>query len=88
MIDDMTLRRLSRETQRNNVRDFRRFAPLLGRSPDTATAYDLRWFPAGCFFGAFRTPAGIRELFAKVERQLRGSQRKYQTFNLLAVSGS
>src|SRR3978361_683036 len=41
---DMTMRRFSYETQRNYIRDVRRFATFLGRSPDTATAEDLRRF--------------------------------------------
>jgi site-specific recombinase XerD len=44
LIDDMALRRFSRETQRNYIRDVGRFATFLGRSPDTATAEDLRLF--------------------------------------------
>src|SRR6202045_2815103 len=44
LIDDMNMRRFSRETQRNYIRDVRRFATFLGRSPDTATADDVRRF--------------------------------------------
>jgi site-specific recombinase XerD len=44
LIDDMTMRRFSRETQRNYIRDVGRFATFLGRPPDTATAEDLRRF--------------------------------------------
>lgn len=44
LIDDMNMRRFSRETQRNYLRDVGRFATFLGRSPDTATADDLRRF--------------------------------------------
>jgi integrase/recombinase XerD len=44
LIDDMNMRRFSRETQRNYIRDVGRFATFLGRSPDTATADDLRGF--------------------------------------------
>ena len=44
MIDDMDMRRFSPETQRNYIRDVGRFASFLGRSPDTATAEDLRRF--------------------------------------------
>lgn len=40
----MTMRRFSRETQRNYLRDVGRFATWLGRSPHTATAEDLRQF--------------------------------------------
>jgi integrase/recombinase XerD len=44
LVDDMTMRRFSRETQRNYIREVGRFATFLGRSPDTATADDLRRF--------------------------------------------
>jgi len=44
LIDDMNMRRFSRETQRNYLRDIGRLAAFLGRSPDTATADDLRRF--------------------------------------------
>jgi integrase/recombinase XerD len=44
LIDDMNLRRFSRETQRNYIRDVGRFATFLGRPPDRATAEDLRRF--------------------------------------------
>jgi len=44
LIDDMNVRRFSRETQRNYIRDVGRFATFLRRSPDTATADDIRRF--------------------------------------------
>ena len=44
LIDEMTLRRFSPETQRNYTRDVGRLASFLGRSPGTATAEDLRRF--------------------------------------------
>src|SRR3954471_15510155 len=44
LIDDMTMRRFSRETQRNYIRDVRRFATFLACPPDTASADDLRRF--------------------------------------------
>jgi len=44
LIDDMTMRRFSSETQRNYIRDVGRLATFLGRPPDTATAEDLRRF--------------------------------------------
>ena len=44
LIDDMTMRRFSPETQRNYLRDVERFATFLGRSPGVATAEDLRRF--------------------------------------------
>ena len=44
LIDDMNMRRFSRETQRNYIRDVGRFATFLRRSPDTAIADDVRRF--------------------------------------------
>jgi site-specific recombinase XerD len=44
LIDDMNMRRFSPETQRNYICDVRRFATFVARSPDTATAEDLRRF--------------------------------------------
>jgi len=44
MIDDMTARRFTEDTQRDYVRNVRNFAAFLGRSPDTATREDLRRF--------------------------------------------
>src|SRR5580658_4051732 len=44
LIDDMTARRFSEDTRRDYVRNVRKFAAFLGRSPDTATSEDLRRF--------------------------------------------
>jgi integrase/recombinase XerD len=42
MIEDMTARGLSRQTQRGHILACKRFAAYLKRSPDTATAEDVR----------------------------------------------
>ena len=42
MIDDMTLRKLSPKTQSGYIRAVKSFTRFLGRSPDSATAEDLR----------------------------------------------
>jgi site-specific recombinase XerD len=42
MIEDMCLRKLSEKTQSGYIRWVKHFAAFLGRSPDTATAEDLR----------------------------------------------
>jgi len=42
MIDDMALRKLSPKTQTGYIRAVRQFAGFLGRSPDSATAEELR----------------------------------------------
>jgi hypothetical protein len=44
LIDEMDIRRFGPETQRNYIRDVGRFATFLGRSPDTATAEEVRRF--------------------------------------------
>ena len=44
MIEDMTVRNFVSETQRNYIRAVKNLAVFLGRSPDTATAEDLRRF--------------------------------------------
>ena len=42
MLDDMRMRKLSPKTQSSYIRVVKRFAGFLGRSPDTASAEDLR----------------------------------------------
>ena len=44
MIEDMTVRGFNEHTRRDYVRHVRSFAGFIGRSPDTATAEDLRLF--------------------------------------------
>ena len=44
MLEDMHLRKLEPKTQTGYVRAVRKLAEFLGRSPDTATAEDLRLF--------------------------------------------
>ena len=42
LIDDMTSRRFSEDTKRDYVRNVKKFATFLDRSPGTATSEDLR----------------------------------------------
>ena len=44
MLDDMNMRRFVPDTQREYIRAVKRLAIFLGRSPDTATAEELRAF--------------------------------------------
>ena len=44
MIEDMTVRNFSADTQRNYIRGVKNLAIFLGRSPDTATPEELRRF--------------------------------------------
>ena len=44
MIDDMTLRQLQEKTQSGYLRSVKRLTRFLGRSPDSASAEDLRAF--------------------------------------------
>ena len=45
MLDDMAMRGLQQETQRNYIMFVRSFAAFLGRSPETATAGGRPPFP-------------------------------------------
>ena len=45
MIEDMRMRKLATQTQSGYIRAVRHFACWLGRSPDTASAEDLRINP-------------------------------------------
>ena len=44
MIDDMRARKLTRHTERSPIHSCKRFAAFLKRSPETATADDVRAF--------------------------------------------
>ncbi|RYC30297.1 hypothetical protein D3273_19725, partial [Lichenibacterium minor] len=44
MLDDMAMRGLHEDTQRNYIMSVRNFAAFLGRSPETATPEDVRRF--------------------------------------------
>ena len=44
MIEDMTVRNFVEKTRNDYIRQVKTFTSFLGRSPDTATAEDLRHF--------------------------------------------
>src|SRR5262245_8195477 len=44
MMEDMAARKLGHHAQRSHIHSCRRFTTFLGRSPDTATADDVRRF--------------------------------------------
>jgi hypothetical protein len=44
MLDDMSVRNFTPDTQREYIRAVKRLAAFLGRSPDTATPEELRSF--------------------------------------------
>jgi site-specific recombinase XerD len=44
MIEDMNARKLGAHSQRSHISSCKRFAAFLKRSPDAATAEDIRWF--------------------------------------------
>jgi integrase/recombinase XerD len=46
MLEDINMRRFVPDTQREHIRAVKRLAIFLGRSPDTATAEELRAVPA------------------------------------------
>jgi hypothetical protein len=54
MFEDMAVRRFSDATQRNYIRNVAELAKFLGRSPDTATADDVRRFQVDITKGGAR----------------------------------
>lgn len=69
MIEDMTARNLNRHTQRSHISSCKRFAAWLQRSPDMATADEVRLFQlhlieSGCSIcNRNRIMTGVRFLF-------------------------
>jgi site-specific recombinase XerD len=69
MIEDMTIRNLSPRTQEGYIRTVKRFAAFLGRSPDTATAEEVRRYQAHLAASRIGVPtrnhtvSGLRFLF-------------------------
>lgn len=76
MIDDMTARGLGQQTQRGHIRACRRFAAYLKRSPQTATAEDVRLFQLHLMESGLtiqnrnRTMTGVRFLLRVTMRRL------------------
>ena len=76
MIEDMSARQLHAATQKSHIRACKRFTAFLKRSPDTATADDIRRFqlhlaesgPSICHRN--RTMTGLRFLFRVTLRRL------------------
>jgi integrase/recombinase XerD len=75
MIEDMTARGLSRQTQRGHILACKRFAAYLKRSPDTATAEDVRLFQLQLMENGLsiqnrnRTMTGVRFLLRATMRR-------------------
>jgi site-specific recombinase XerD len=76
MIEDMNARKLGSSTQRGHIHSCKRFAGFLNRSPDTATAEDIRRFQlhlaeAGLSIcNRNRIMTGLRFLFRVTLRRL------------------
>lgn len=76
MIEDMTARGLGRQTQRGHILACKRFAAYLKRSPDTATAEDVRLFQLHLMESGHsiqnrnRTMTGLRFLLRVTMRRL------------------
>ena len=76
MIEDMTSRQLGAHTHRSHIYSCKRFAAFLKRSPDTATAEDIRLFQlhlaeTGVGIGnRNRIMTGVRFLFRVTLRRL------------------
>src|SRR5256885_6704499 len=76
MMDDMNARKLGSHTQRSHISSCKRFAAFLTRSPDTATAEDIRRFQLHLsetgvsICSRNRTMTGLRFLFRVTLRRL------------------
>jgi site-specific recombinase XerD len=76
MIEDMNARKLCAGTQRGHIHSCRRFAAFLKRSPDTATAEDIRRFQlhlsetGASICNRNRIMTGLRFLFRVTLRRL------------------
>jgi integrase/recombinase XerD len=76
MIEDMNARKLGAGTQRGHIRSCKRFASFLKRSPDTATAEDIRRFQlhlsetSVSICNRNRTMTGLKFLFRVTLRRL------------------
>lgn len=76
MIEDMTARGLTLLTQKGHIRACKRFAAFLNRSPETATAEDVRLFQLSLIESGLsiqnrnRTMTGIRFLLRVTMRRL------------------
>ena len=75
MIEDMNARKLCAGTQRGHIQGCKRFAAFLKRSPDTATAEDIRRFQlhlsetGASICNRNRIMTGLRFLFRVTLRQ-------------------
>ena len=82
MIEDMTARGLSRQTQRGHILACKRFAAYLKRSPDTATAEDVRLFQLQLMENGLsiqnrnRTMTGVRFLLRAMPGAITGPTPK------------
>ena len=76
MIEDMTARGLGQQSQRGHIRACKRFAAYLKRSPETATAEDVRLFQLHLMENGLtiqnrnRTMTGVRFLLRVTMRRL------------------
>jgi site-specific recombinase XerD len=76
MIEDMNARKLCAGTQRGHIHSCKRFAAFLNRSPDTATAEDIRRFQlhlsetGASICNRNRIMTGLRFLFRVTLRRL------------------
>ena len=91
MIEDMRVRGFSEKTRNDYIRNVRAFAAFIGRSPDTATAEDLRRFQHHQSQTGVRPAAAAEELVrvhqasfrrprggARLSRTLYSSRRNFE----------
>src|SRR3954462_8130161 len=69
MIEDMTVRGFTEKTQHDYIRGVKTFAAFLGRSPDRASAEDLRRFQVHQTQAGMQPPAINRDMLEDLVRQ-------------------
>jgi len=72
MLEDMAMRGLREETQRDYIRFVGGFATFLGRAPDTATAEDIRRFQV------HQTERGVQTGLKWSSQQLAGGRLRWR----------
>jgi len=85
MLEDMRMRKLSPKTQAHYLRAVKRLTRFLGRSPDTATAEDLRDFQLH-LVDAGATPTTLNALITGLRFFYRTTVGAPQVLSLMSIS--
>jgi integrase/recombinase XerD len=83
MLDDMRMRKLGESTQKAYIRAMEQLTRFLGRSPDTATAEDLRNYQLQ-LVDSGATPAGLNNLITGLRFFYRTTLRAPEVLSLMS----